>query len=247
MATVSACTDIRWLIVLATGRSGSTTVTDMLNALPAVSVHGEMSGTVGLSIDMLDAARTGREVKAGPWHSSNVSRQALNCQLEQWFATLCRPDWREKRGEYTGFKDLFSGLSRRSYQPHPSTVWMPFLERVFPSARFVLNTRDDTAAQSSSGFWRKPTTKGWQAQRLPSNVTAQELLDDATSELREWGHRLGPNRCFWLPLSPTGFTVEQFNGLARWLGVPCTFLSVAHANSNNTYRSEHTSPIISCR
>jgi hypothetical protein len=243
----STCTGIRWLIVVATGRSGSTTVMDMLNALPTVSVRGEMSGTVGLSIDMLDAADAGREVKDGPLRHFQASEQALECILERWFATLCTPSWQEKRGEYVGFKELFWEMSRRSVSTHSFERLALLMERVFPGAKFVLSTREDTAAQSKSGFWASQGVV--KEQRLPRNVTGYQtkgLLDVSTALLRQWGHRLGPDRSYWLPLPRNGFTIQQFNDLAQWLGVPCRFLSIAHANKDNTYRANHTDTTVSC-
>jgi hypothetical protein len=41
-----ACTAHDWLVILATGRSGSTTIESMLNAVPQVHLTGENGGVM---------------------------------------------------------------------------------------------------------------------------------------------------------------------------------------------------------
>ena len=97
------------------------------------------------------------------------------------------------------------------------------MERIFPGARFVLNTRVDLIAQSRSGMLAK---------RQGGSGASVAQLEDETLLLHAWHQRLGPKRSFWLPLTPSGFEIEQYDSLARWFGVPCRFLSIAHSARN---------------
>ena len=45
-----------WLFIIATGRSGSTSILDSLNALPGVGLRGELDGAIGLAMDLFDIA-----------------------------------------------------------------------------------------------------------------------------------------------------------------------------------------------
>lgn len=238
--TNSSCTGINWLIVVGTGRSGSTSVIDTLNALPWVTLRGEMKGTIGLSIDMLKAA-AGHVIVNGPYQRYQASTKMFLCHLEKWFAEMCTSRWENNPG-YIGFKELFWQISKNSVRVHETKEWMTFMERVFPNARFVLNTRENTLAQSKSAFWGLPNAQ--LQQRLPSE-DIWALLDNATSMLKEWRKHLGPQRSWWLPLSSSGFTLKQFDDLAAWLNIPCRFLSIAHSNEGS-YASDTAKVRVSC-
>ena len=62
----ASCAGIHWLIVLAVGRSGSTSAIAGLNALPMVYMRGEVVGAIGLAMDLLDNADAEHAVLQGP-------------------------------------------------------------------------------------------------------------------------------------------------------------------------------------
>jgi len=135
-----------------------------------------------------------------------VSEGNLSCAVQNWFATLCASAQPNMRPRYIGFKELSSNVSMASRTPHAPEQWMGFMERVFPTARFVMSTRTDTEKQAHSGFMdHRNGGRG-------ANVSQ---LDEETQMLLAWHGRLGANRSFWLPLESSGFDVSQFDVPSR--------------------------------
>ncbi|KAL7570808.1 hypothetical protein ACA910_018879 [Epithemia clementina (nom. ined.)] len=87
----------RYLVILATGRSGSTTLQEMLHSLPGVRMSGENNGMLANLQRALQATRTheawsrAKADKPGAWRHNPVPPQSFACVVQQMINTLSPP------------------------------------------------------------------------------------------------------------------------------------------------------------
>lgn len=102
-----------------------------------------------------------------------------------------------------------------------------FLKAAFPSARFVINYRNDTRAQKRSGFFKKEPEKA-------NNV------ESATFDLMEFAN-LNPAATYTLPLEEFG--PGKFSDLFHWIGFPnCNATRLPRLNKRNGYSRVSMAP-----
>ena len=99
--------------------------------------------------------------------------------------------------EIVGFKEI----------RHQKSSQLDFFTRLFPCAKFILNWREDIAAQSKSAWYGEL-----------NQDEAERVLRRKTTGLQTWGHD-NAARSFSLVLGEYGFQVQQFNSLLEWLGI----------------------------
>ena len=147
------------LFVVTFGRSGSTLVQGLLNALPGTLVRGEN----GFFVHDLYRASASAEA-FGREHAKHGSKQVTSAFYgvrrlrREPFVTATRQitheillgQHRAERVQRLGFKEV---LWHR-IAPSETEDFFGWFEEVFPGARYVLNTRD-VAAASTSGFWQR--------------------------------------------------------------------------------------------
>lgn len=184
-----------WLFILGTGRSGSTTALEMVDAIPGVYLAGENLGVMNALLDMYEAHRDRIENQV-------VSENRVFCALQQFVRTIIG-QFDEKSTRVIGFKEI----------RHVNQKQIDFFKKVFPGARFLLNTRKNLEKQHKSQF----------------------QMDIPMEELKNWTAQLeffpkhNPRDTFMLRLED--FSVTLFNQMLRFLGVrSCFFTHVAHAN-----------------
>ena len=213
---------VPWLFVLATGRSGSTSIAAVANALPTVQLQGESDGAIGAAMKMYDLMKYRADDHSGPHAKSGVLLPSqLECGIQSLFSSRRLPS---STGAY-GFKELvpkillaaghgqdqewLSSIARASQGTFHYDVdaMMAFFEQVFPCARYIFNTREDVVAQSRSFFWSHV-----QQYALP-------YLRSINHELFKWHRRIGPNRSLWLPLTDNGFDMTLMGKIPSWLGL----------------------------
>jgi len=120
---------LNWTIVLATGRSGSTTVQAMIAKLPGFSMYGEEGG---LLHDLRNIQSTIQKSPMGlPWWGSTDNNVTSVACMAQKFYSERHGDTCLHRGCRHGFKEI-------RYRNTEDIRW---LQTVFPSAKFVLNYR----------------------------------------------------------------------------------------------------------
>ena len=136
-----SCLD--WTIVLATGRSGSTTVQQMISKLPAMNFYGEEGGLLksfhALQENIIDQKHGGLS-----WLGSKDSNVCtVACMTQKFYAERhginclqrgCKHGWKEIR--YKSPKDI------------------EWIRTVFPSSRIVLNYRSKCSDNYKDGFGR---------------------------------------------------------------------------------------------
>lgn len=203
--------DLQYLFVLTYGRSGSTLLQGVLNAIPGVLVRGENHQVLRHLWRFETEAREERDVQrrlrlrhgrlaSGPTNSfygidgfpvtrarESIRRLALD--------TVLRP---EPDTRIVGFKEI------RWEEPDVS-AYVAWLRVVFPGARFVVNTRDlDDVARSK-----------WWADRIDARehlAAVEQRLLDVAADLDGAAYRVHYDDYVEDP--------ARLQGLFTWLGVP---------------------------
>ena len=212
--------EIPWLFVVSVGgRTGSTTVLNMLNAHPSINLAGENHGT------MLDTvARWQKEAASGyKSFSTSMQRGPVNP-----IDVLC-----DEQAEYL---ELTSPIVTLSAKPSPGgrvvrgfkdIIWtedtINMLDLLFPCNRKVFSVRANLTAQQDS---QAESHSG-------AGVTFNTSLHEIARRMVQADHETGrPWRSFWLELPEAGFNASQFNDMLHWLGEDgCKFTGVIHANA----------------
>ena len=223
-----ACSSVRWLLVLSTGRSGSTTIMRMLNAVPGIQVAGELgisdpTGQSSLLTHLFDAFDISIAPRLYPGSGYSFYRNPQDKELKddicQWLLHLLP---RKPSQVYYGFKELVwrdggpLGIKRRRRLDIARVL------ALFPNVFVVRNFRLDIERQARSGFWANATSDvNRTIAYLSSN---REMLLSSTQAVPH----------FDLPLEH--FSTRRFKALLTWLDIRnCGFRRVAWANQGDTY------------
>ena len=205
----------QWLFVVSPGgRTGSTTVMDMINAHPAFDLAGEIP-----SGQLLTAMELWHDPNSGVMHPGD-----LLCDLAEWFEDATP---HELKGDLTmkslqahtalgsplkahtavptvrGFKEIAWG------QDDATALW--FLKALFPCHRLVFSER--------TGEYESKWTAGHRAAML-------EHWRGYAKQQPAWHN-------WWIKLWPDGFDRENFDGMLQWFGEPadgCRFDHVETAS-----------------
>jgi len=196
--------DQEWLFVLGTGRSGSTTLMDMLNLLPGVSLAGEDGGTI-LDFQHLreayEAAGAFRvehhQRHRHHQHQENgdaarkVFRDAFSCMVQDYYAQTMLPFDVDRQqgialGLVRGFKEIrYSDVDKMGYMKT-----FKFLKDIFPCSKIVINWREDADAQMHSGFYANIwTNKAAAVTKMQKVVSSTGDGDDASSLSNDFSDR----------------------------------------------------------
>lgn len=236
------------MFVISTGRAGSTSILEGLNALPDVSLSGENFAMLNIAKDMVGRTDELTDIQQHNMASSfevratDLSHQTL-CSMQQVFAKLANGSLADKSSkQILGFKELVSipSLSKwtsHSGKPVPhfsawNSDWLDFIDRLFPCSRIVFNMRRDSAAQ---GRAIAGTFRG--ARDLPLHTIEKELAA-ANDKLKQWhvergNGTVGKSRSFMM------YTEDldrgRFTQLAQWLGLNCLYHTTPHANDKDAY------------
>ncbi|KAL1523478.1 hypothetical protein AB1Y20_018416 [Prymnesium parvum] len=234
------CGGRRFLFVLSTGRSGSTTLLQALNALPGVRLRGEMldlgteglaslQGLLALQLQVTAAASAGREAAKAALVHEEYDVEQLRCHLQQLLADL-DPAARGGGGaggeETIGFKEimchrLMSCGDWDGEQARRVEALVEQLLAIAPCAKVVFSLRDDVAAQAARqvGFQ-------WTSQSLEQRAPFLAAVNRDVARVQRK-----------LPRSTTivtleSFGVRRFNELAAFVGFPhCRYTAFPHANA----------------
>ena len=200
---------LKFILILGTGRSGSTTLLHMINLLPGVELSGEHDGALFsfLDLDMHLAKTRPLATTSSAWQQNTdlLRKSELYCMVQRWFflhtGTHC------DLGTVHGFKEI----------RYKDPKILDFIAAAFPGAKLVINYRHDTRAQARSGFHRSQ----------PIDEAAAELTRE-TESLVGWGHA-HPARSFLIATEE--LNAGNVTALYSWLGYPqCKAASVAHLN-----------------
>lgn len=200
----------KWLFILSTGRSGSTTLLETMNLIPNIRLIGEHAGALNFLFDMV--------------HAANVTDprrlQEVQLLLQDILAHLDPPSKKDppvsRYRNVLGFKEL----------RYSSAARVKSLKQVFPCSRFIFNFREDTGAQIKSGFF---------AQK--SNSKTVEYLEGRNTEEKEL-YALYKSSSYLMPLED--FSPWKFTAMLKWLVGPsfnCSYSNICHSNADGSYKT----------
>ena len=204
-----------WLFQVSTGRSGSTSLMDMLNDLPNVYIAGENDGLFE-SLYALHKSSISTEVKGknGAYHGAWWHHPVERSKLERIARTYVESAIGLKQNQnytWVGFKEIRFGTADE----------LDYLLSLFPCSKVIVNIRRDVVRQHESAFKEKsPISK----------------LKSHNDMLLKWSKKY-PKRVFTLALED--FNLDNLNRLAVWLDFPnCHFKQIAHANRDGGYGAD---------
>jgi len=230
--------DRKFLIVIATGRSGSTTLTDMLDLLPGVRMAGENNGhlTYGFhAMNNLEETEAfhldSRKKIEGAWRHYPIPEQSTACPIQKMFESLNPPSEQAMRRFHARFDDSDDIIGFKTVRFHSEEFGrsheksVDFLMKTFPCARFIINIRGDVKAQVSS--WSKAFGVGMDGDSIRGynlrleKVAAQLGKDRARLiDMSEWSQKDGSG-------------LRVLNEMVEWLGFKdCQFSSLIHSNKD---------------
>jgi hypothetical protein len=211
-----------FLIILGTGRSGSTSVLEMLNLIPQLHLRGE-TGLMGKSsyVDQLGESK-GLQFGAekGAWEHSKLDPVPLYTAVQDTYIAMNQISSDER-----SISHIVYGMKEVSWEPSKFDL---YFHNIFPCAKVIVNVRKDLEAQRKSAFYKK--------------LGRANDLRQRTNALLALHEKLGPKRSFLIELE--AFSVDIFNQLLDWVGISgCNFSSVLHANPHNSYKPAKTSDL----
>jgi len=176
-----------YTFVVTYGRSGSTLLQNLLNAIPGYQIRGENNNALlylarsrhaMLSHPQLqDLRKTGKPTDPShPWFGGELvfPEEYGKALAEVFIKTVLRPD---PGVRVSGFKEI-----RFHTEPDHFWLYLNFIHETFPNARFVFNTRNHADVARS----------GWWADRDPASVSA--TLEKAEALFTAY-QRHFPDRC----------------------------------------------------
>lgn len=232
----------RYLLILATARSGSTTLLRMFSHLPNVRLAGENLNTLEQVSKVVDnligkinnngpvIKANGRGRTSGPFARHPIPHGSYACPTQHWINALNPPPHDAMLRAYTndgpsideydadtifGFKSVRFHLSHWTVQEGAT-----FLKENFPCAKIIINIRSNVQNQMESvgtNFIKSGGTEDELVQYNSFQVAlAQELGSDTAKliDMNDWKDN-----------------VSVLNDVIDWLGFKgCAFQELVHEN-----------------
>lgn len=236
----------RFLFIIAAGRSGSTSLLQMLNEFPGVRLSGENQNHLlhmarSLEHTQKIVGKRRKDVTKGHHMRNSVPKGAISCVAQREVELITPPTSEQQRSRAYSDEDTIVGFKTiRFFRPEwynppfeNRTDYFPqieFLRSHFPCARVVFNIRSDTKAHAkSTGVLGKGGRK------------TEDELTVLNEHYRRGARSLGPERAYLLDGTEWGGDrnngtsargLEIFNDLAKWLGfADCQFSALARVNA----------------
>lgn len=218
-AVLASGKEDNWVIILATGRSGSTTVNHMVNLLPGVSVMGENRALVELLDPVYEnSLKCPRNTQEGAWFNvpfdENIMLNALRNVVKAHIGAYDK----YKSSTHIGYKEI----------RHDSAEKLAWVKKMFPKAKFLINYRKNVTNQAKSAFYKH------------ANVDPEETITAKNNALLTFANSLPEHQRYILPLED--FSVELFNGMIKFLGFEgCEYGKLVHDNAHGGYKVDNKS------
>ena len=240
----------RYLFILATARSGSTTLLRMLNTLPNVRLGGENLNTLFKTYEVIYNLKddeenhapklkdNGEGVPDGPMMHHPIPQGAYACPTQLWIETLNPPPEKVIRQSHLGHRpsveeyDQYKILGLKSVRFHlgnwTAVQAAEYLRTNFPCARIILNYRSNVESQLESI-----------SSRFSASTRTSSELEEFNSFQRDLAHDLGPDMATLLDMNEWKDNVEVINDAVDWLGFQnCRFQELVHENHDGYQRDE---------
>jgi hypothetical protein len=176
-----------FVFVVTYGRSGSTLVQNLLNAIPGYCIRGENGNALS------GLARSWHQLSSAEPRKGLKARSTPSTPEEPWYGAELIEPWRygnflanvfvrevlalPKDTRVGGFKEI-----RFHTEPVFFPLYLGFIRKFFPKARFLFNTRDHDAVLKS-GWWAEmdATRARAQLEQAEALFAAQIAAHPATS------------------------------------------------------------------
>ena len=232
----------RFLFIIATGRSGSTTLLKMFNQLPNVRLSGENYNVLYHAANIYRAIKNSNQffneetIKNGRYMHKSVEEGAFqhnampigsfSCVMQSLVDFVNPPstapedlplDHKAEAKNILGMKVI-----RLQQSDWSALHAKKFLVQSFPCARFIINIRSNTYEQGES------VISAFKDSDLDAAVNKIEVQ---TSFLEELAGRLGGKRAKLIDMEDWKDDVSVLNDVVNWLGFEgCEFNYVLHEN-----------------
>ncbi len=212
-------------IILATGRSGSTTMLGMINQLPNYDIGGEHRGQFNALFNMYQMLEisynfSSKSIGYGSaYYNRPQSKSQFFCWIQSWFVQ--NSGWKAKYDprDVHGFKEF----------RYNQTEVLEFLYQVFPCAKYIINIRHDVVAQHQSKFLQKKDI-------VELELRKKVLLSFAKSH---------PKNCYVMAMEEFS-DLQNWNTLFKWLDRgSCHAQDVIKSHWNQTYLTD-TRKVVFC-
>lgn len=223
----------RFLILIATGRSASTTLTYMLDQLPGVRMSGENNDALNRIRHMINVVVEKEQFQResghmSPWGHNPVINGSLSCVAQHMIEAI-NPPLVDDQGKLieddaetiVGFKTIrFIGNNNLDELKE-------FLETKFPCARIVINIRSDVESQVAS------EEKAFGFDKSKEDQLRQDLIQQ-NEEMARLADMLGEQRAHLLDSTEwTHNNISKLNAAVAWLGFAesCFFQQLLEMNT----------------
>lgn len=219
----------KWIFILSTGRSGSTTILKCLNLIYNINLIGEVN-----IINELNNLYEIQQQYQFQYQQPQQQQEIKYKQDEEQQLLLLHHNITLLKELQTLYYIINcpNGCNNEHIlggkEVHFTIKNIYFLKILFPCSKFIFNIRKDSYAQGNSAFHKREKTSPIELMKLNSKI----------SEL----HELWKDMSYLMILEE--FSTEKFNHLLMWLGYEnCKFESIGHFNRNNTYHLS-TKPLL---
>ena len=238
----------RYLFILATGRSGSTTLLTMFNSLPNIRISGENRNQLYTASKLVSEIRDQTSVLEqdfdrveGALMHNAIPHQALSCPIQSIMNNINPPPKKVQQGvnvtgnpsleEYD--KNRIFGAKTIRFHKGGWTVKdsADFLREIFPCSRILINIRSDLEGQVKSMTTNFDTTGNNSTTRV---AAMNQFLEKLAKEL-------GSDMAKLVDMSKWTKDVGILNDVVQWLGFSgCKFQQIVHENLNGYGRDNKT-------
>jgi hypothetical protein len=242
----------RYLFILATARSGSTTLLKMLNYLPAVRISGENRNELYTASLLQSNLRKDTHVLEQDFDRTEVAYlhnaippQGMSCAIQGVMNAINPPPkkvqnevnvtGRPSLEEYD--RDTILGAKTIRFQKGGWSVKeaADFLRENFPCSRVVVNIRTDVEGQLKS------IDKTFQTENGNKKGPSTDKIGDMNRFLMHLSEELGEDMARLVDMNDWTKDVEILNDLIHWLGFrECKYKEVVHENVNGYGRDHDT-------
>ena len=228
----------RFLIEIATGRSASTTLMYMLDALPGVRMSGENKNELNAIRHMIDNFKPAEAIE-GPWKHNQIPPGSYSCAAQRMIETINPPVTtvdgtveEDDSNTIVGFKTI--RLLENVKEGYEEKEMVKFITEMFPCARIVINIRSDVEKQEKSQKLAFNSPKS-----PPMDVDGLRKMND---RLRNIASIFGEERAYLIDSSEWMHDIDNLNELVEWLGFDrsCFFQDLLEFNTHDRYGNGKT-------
>lgn len=251
----------RYLLIISTGRSGSTSLLNMLNQLPQVRLSGENNNALYYASKLISIHHQDHKPHIldqnydsvdGAWMHNAIPPQAMACPIQHMLHILNPPPQNIQIQANLSHIDSNIGSNRTYEQYDAQTIlgvktirfhdgqWTPrqavnYLQTAFPCSRVVINIRTNISSQVQSVM----STFKW-----AKNASEHDLRDKISKSnefLVTLGNILGDKMARVIDMTQWTTDVSIINDLISWLGyTDCSFAQLLHENKDGYQRDAVT-------